>query len=74
MMYILIHLGKKDKNFQRLNSQQPEKKMYGTPTLRLVPLVFFMVVVVVTTGIGVVFWLSSYFRNSSEMAKSRAEC
>ena len=34
--------------------------MYGKPTLRLVPLVFFRVVVVVTTGVGVVFRLSSY--------------
>ena len=41
------------------------KKNYGKPTLRLV---------VVTTGFGVVFRLSSYFRNLWEMEKSCVEC
>ena len=51
MMYILIHLGKrlnacKGKILSNLNT-----KIYGKLTLRLVPLVFFRVVVVVTTGV-----------------------
>ena len=38
-------------------------KIYGKPTLRLVPLIFFRVVIIVTTGVSVVFRLSSYFGN-----------
>ena len=44
------------------------------PTLLLVPLVFLRFVVVVTTGFGVVFWLSSYFRNFSEIENRCMEC
>ena len=57
-----------------LNSLQPEQKTCGMPTLRLVPLVFFRVLVVVTTGVGAVFRLCSYFRNLPEMEKSCVEC
>ena len=70
MTYILIHLGKKINTFKGLILSNQKHKTYGKPTLRLVLLVFFMVVVVVTTGVGVIFRLSSYIRNLSEMEKS----
>ena len=61
MMYILMHLKKMLNDFKGEILSNHNKKPYGKPTLRLVPLVFFKVVV--TIGVGVVIWLISYFRN-----------
>ena len=55
----------------RLILSNQNNKTYGKPTLRLVPIAFFMDVVVVTTGVGVVFRLISYFRNFSYVENIR---
>ena len=62
--------GKKAKYIKRSNFQQPKQETSGKPTLLLVPLVFFRIVVIVTNGVGVVLRLNSYFGNFSEIKKS----
>ena len=49
-------------------------KYLRNTALRLVPLVFFSVMVVVTTCVGGVFRVSSNFLTLSEMEKSCVEC
>ena len=65
-IYIYIHIYM----LLKVKFLEARKKTYGKPTLRLVPHAFVWVVVVVTTGVGVVILLISYFRNFSEMENS----
>ena len=74
LMFILIHLGKKLSAFEGLIPSNQNENTYGKPTLRLVPPVFLMVVVVVTTGVGGVFLFISYIHNFLEIEKSCIEC
>ena len=73
-MCILIHLGEMLYTLKGYILSNQIKNVTVT-NVRLVPNVFFMVVVVVTTGqVGVVFRLSFYFRSISEMDIICVEC